>query len=241
MFLAADQWSKRLVWTHVAHTSVRCGPVLRIRRVITRKQMYERSTARAALVLLWLIDFKVRAFTADSSSLLDACEEASATPGVTVFLAEKALGSERNNFDGWAGMVIQVRSNPITITQLGRWSVLGNAMTHVVKIVDPGQNNAEVGSATVPVGPPGAFSFASVSTSPAPTLLANRLYYIVSFESSGGDRFHDFPTAVEPIGEPMNLHVANVVAGVYSSLAMPNDFTLIGMKNQTYGPLNFRY
>ena len=183
--------------------------------------------------------FKVMAFTAQGSSVLEECNEASATPGVTNFLVEKVLGAPRNNFDGWVGMAIQVRSNPVTVTQLGRWTTFGSSMSHTVRIVDPGQGNTDIGSVDVPLGPPDAFSFAPLPT--PVTLLANRLYYIVSREIDGGDNFRDQPTVVEPTGESTNTHVATVEFAVFSFAAAPNTFSPVGTQNQVYGPLNFRY
>jgi signal peptidase II len=52
VFLLVDQWSKKMVESHVADRSV-SWRLLRIRRVRTLRNIYGRTGPRAALVLLW--------------------------------------------------------------------------------------------------------------------------------------------------------------------------------------------
>ncbi len=53
--LVLDQWSKRLVRLCTVHRPVNFGRAVRIRHVISAKAIYERSGARAGLVLIWFV------------------------------------------------------------------------------------------------------------------------------------------------------------------------------------------
>jgi signal peptidase II len=54
LILLLDQWTKTLVLARVGGRCICWGPVLRIRRVAHRRNLYVRDTARAGLVLVWL-------------------------------------------------------------------------------------------------------------------------------------------------------------------------------------------
>ena len=53
--LLADQWSKRLADRLAATGTVTWGPVLRVRRVLHRKDFYAHGHARVALLLLFCV------------------------------------------------------------------------------------------------------------------------------------------------------------------------------------------
>lgn len=53
VLLLLDQWSKRMVQVHVPDRCISWGPILRIRCVTNRKEIYSRDAARAVLVLIW--------------------------------------------------------------------------------------------------------------------------------------------------------------------------------------------
>ena len=53
LLLFLDQWSKRMVQEHVGDRGVCCGPILRIRRVASRKKSYRHNGARTGLVVIW--------------------------------------------------------------------------------------------------------------------------------------------------------------------------------------------
>jgi len=53
--LLADQWSKRTVRLHCTNANWRWGRVVRFRFVPHRQRSYERTGARAALVLAWVL------------------------------------------------------------------------------------------------------------------------------------------------------------------------------------------
>jgi len=54
LLLLLDQWSKRMVQEYVRDQRVCWGPILRIRWVASRKELYRHNGARAGLVLIWL-------------------------------------------------------------------------------------------------------------------------------------------------------------------------------------------
>ena len=182
--------------------------------------------------------FKVQVVTASATSSLDTAVEVSAQPTVNDFLTLTAPGAGRNDFDGWVGMAILVKSEKTIVTQLGRWAASVNAAPHEVRIYDAAEQETIV-TVVVPPGTPGGFSFVPLPSHT--TLSPNGLYYIVSHESSGGDPFLNYPTGIQPIGEAMDTNVARVLAAVYSGAQTPDDFLLYGYPNETYGPSNFRY
>lgn len=55
LILLADQWSKRTVQTYAAHRVVALGPLLRIRFVPHRHNLYAGAGSRAALLLAWAL------------------------------------------------------------------------------------------------------------------------------------------------------------------------------------------
>jgi hypothetical protein len=178
--------------------------------------------------------FNVTAKTASSHSSLTDSHEVSATPGVTTFLTVNVPGVLRNDFTGWVGMTIQVRSSAVTVTQLGRIVATANAQPHVVKILDLTQNNLEIASAIVslPGGPVGTFTYQPLAQ--PVTLEPFKLYYILTHEVAGGDVFHDV-SVVTPTG------VAAILAAVYNDDATPTVFTTLSSANQCYGVVNFLY
>jgi hypothetical protein len=105
----------------------------------------------------------------------------------------------RNDFSGWLGMKITVGAGPITVTSLGRMFYTGNNSTHSLKVV-LASNGADVPgggtSLNMSGGTAGQFKYALLS-SPL-TLAANTSYYVVSLETSGGDKWATSNTQVSP-------------------------------------------
>lgn len=143
------------------------------------------------------------------------------------------LGTIRNSYTGWVGMMIQTGSYPVVVNALGRIVVSGNSAAHLVKLVS-GATGADVQAASVTVPTvgvvPGNFSYTNLS-SPV-TLNANSTYYLVSLESAGGDQWYDHDTTVQTTA------VASVTSAVYSS---GSSWALVAPAGQTYGPVNFEY
>jgi hypothetical protein len=122
------------------------------------------------------------------------------------------------------------------VTQLGRLVVANNVQNHDVRIVDPAQGYAVLGTVTLsmPGGPIGDFVYQPL-LQPV-TLQAFHLYYFVTHEQAGGDAFHDISGMVvntTPVG--------TLLSGVFSDDATPDSYMFVGSMNQTYGPVNFTY
>ena len=164
-----------------------------------------------------------------SAATLTVRPPGSATP----FVTSMALGTVRNNFSGWVGMVIRVASNPLTVNALGRIVVPGNSGSHTVKIVD-GSTNLDVPGASVSLSTsgvsPGGFVYGNLA-SPV-TLNANGVYFVVSFETAGGDQWYDKDTTLQTTA------VASVVSAVYSS---GSSYAQLGSAGQSYVPVDLEY
>jgi len=109
--------------------------------------------------------------------------------GSAFVTGETTLGTLRNNWPSSVGFYILVGSASITITDLGRWVVSGNAGQHVVSIYD--STCKSLGSVTINTSgaPSGAFTYASLGT---PVVLsAAQHYYVMSAETAGGDQWYD--------------------------------------------------
>jgi hypothetical protein len=143
-------------------------------------------------------------------------------------------GSLRADFSGLVGMAITVGNSPLTVTSVGRLVVSGNSLTHTVKFVDSAGVDIPGGSATVNTagGTPGTFVYATLG---APiTLSANTTYFIVSAETSGGDKWYDYyHTTVA------TTSAASVIGPIWSSGSGYNFVS--GYPGSSYVPVDFQY
>jgi hypothetical protein len=159
--------------------------------------------------------------------------ELRATPGQGFVVAE-TLGTMRNNFTGFVGMVISVAADPLTVFGLGRFVVVGNGGTHMLKIAD-GATGVDLPGAVVTVDLAGRtqnqFAY---EIFPAPIILnPNTEYYVVSQETLGGDQFFDLDTSI------VTTAVASVVAAAFTDGVNP--FVRGGGPNHSYGPVDLLY
>lgn len=152
------------------------------------------------------------------------------------FVTSQTLSTSalRNNFNGWLGMKFTTGPSPMTVREVARWVLSGNTGTHTVKIVDavtsldvPGAS-AVVNTSGLPVG----FSYAPLAQ--PVTLQANRSYYLVSQEVSGGDQWYEGNNTLV-----YATTVASVDQSVYSSNG--TTYTLSFSANNSYIPVSFRY
>ncbi|MBV9746513.1 MAG: immunoglobulin domain-containing protein, partial [Acidobacteriia bacterium] len=150
------------------------------------------------------------------------------------FVTSINLGTIRNDFSGWVGMVVQVGSNPIAVSALGRYMVQGSLAVHSAKIVNAIAGSDVPGSSTsitMSGGSPGNFVYGQLAT---PVVLnANTTYYVVSQEFAGGDQWYDHNTIVG------TANVASVSRAVYAPSGAA--YVTTGIAGQTYGPLSFQY
>jgi len=147
-----------------------------------------------------------------------------------------AFGTTRNDFSGWAGMVIQLGTSDITVDGLGRYCISGNNQTHQVKIVDA-LTGLDVPGAIVVVDMAVATpnDFAVESFNPV-NLSANGIYFVVSQEKAGGDEFCDWPTTVD-VDPGWPLTVTSAVYGDPDATPPIKYDTQYGGPNHSYGPV----
>lgn len=152
-------------------------------------------------------------------------------PSQAGFITGFALNSPtlRNNFSGWVGMKITVVDG-LDIESIGRICIAGNAGTHTVKFVNT-NTGADVGAASINLAgcTPGQFVYSPVAPF---SLLPGVSYYLVSQETSGGDRWYD-------IGAVSSTAFAAVNSAVYS--ANGSNWTVAGGSNTSYVPVSFQY
>ncbi len=163
--------------------------------------------------------------------------EASAIPGLGL-VVKKTLGTPRNNFTGWVGMLIRIAGTPLTVVGLGRIFVAGSSGQHAMKIVDATTNVDLPNAATVvDLSPPnlvdGRFVYGALQT---PVVLsANVEYYVVSEEVAGGEQWYDLDTVVETPTAVAVVESAVFGDGV-SSYTRAGTQTPLG--TQTFGPVD---
>ncbi len=111
----------------------------------------------------------------------------------------------------------------------------GNSGTHLVKIVRAADGTDVPGGAVsinTAGGTPGRFVYAAL-TVPV-TLDANSVYFILSQEAAGGDRWYDKDSTIQ------GTSAGTVGVPVYSS-GSSYVYAATGLSGQAYGPLDFQY
>jgi alpha-galactosidase len=159
--------------------------------------------------------------------------QCSTPPSSTTFVTAYALDGPglRNDFSGWVGMKLSVRTYPVVVSSLGRICVAGNAMAHTVKFVNAGDGSDVPGaSASLNMAGCTAGQFVFAAISPV-TLPAGAIYYLVSQETQGGDRWYDQGRI-----SPTNAAVVNSSVYFYGGNWIP-----ISAPNTSYVPPNFQY
>jgi hypothetical protein len=164
-------------------------------------------------------------------------DEQSATPMVSTgltdyFVTTFALGTDNNNYGGWAGMEILVGANSLNIQEVGRVRAPGNVQQHAIKIVD---KTSLTDLTTVILDTVGGMD-GKMQTAPVPnpvTLNKNSSYYIISKEIAGGDLFYQDDSTVQTTG------VATVVNAIKGDQIGP--YITSGGPNHSFGPVTFKY
>jgi hypothetical protein len=129
-------------------------------------------------------------------------------------------------------MKITVGANPIRVRSIGRMYLNGNSQSHAVKIIRA-SDNVVVANTTVTMNnwDHGQFKYATLS-SPV-DLLASTSYYVVSQETSAGDRWYDSNSTV----------TAGAGVTINNAILSANDTTWSNPSGsvQPYGPVDFVY
>jgi hypothetical protein len=150
------------------------------------------------------------------------------------FISGTVLGTLRNDYTGYVGMRIDVGASPITVTELGRMMAPGNTGTHLVVLVDSVTGQGVPGGTTtinMSGGTTGQFQYQALAASV--TLSAGASYYLVSYETVGGDQWYDVDTALS--SQPQG----SIVSGIYGS--GPGAWYPYGAPGRAYVPLDFKY
>jgi len=163
----------------------------------------------------------------------------SGNPGYASLITGQSLsGTLRNNYNDFVGMKITVGSSPLTVYELGRYYVPGNAGNHLLKIVKTSDNTVVANTiVNMGAGTADALGFKYAALSGPVTLAANTSYYIASSETSGGDQWYDCDTALSTSG------VATIDSGYYRQFdSNSNDVNnTYGSAGNGYGPVNIKY
>jgi hypothetical protein len=107
-----------------------------------------------------------------------------ATPFITAY---NDVGPNlRSDIGGQLGFKFTVGGSSIVISELGRWKISGNSLSHTVYILD--NAGSVVVSATVSGGSAGGFVYTTIADT---TLSASTVYYCMSSETNGGDQWYD--------------------------------------------------
>lgn len=148
------------------------------------------------------------------------------------FITNVTAGLEKNDVSGRIGMKVTTGSKPIKLLSLGRMAVTGNTQSHALNVVRASDNTI-VATATVGMSGATTGSFKYATLPSAVTLAANTQYYVVSQETSGGDKWLDSTTVI----------IANNVAVVNSAVTNVSGavWTESGSTGQTFGPVDFIY
>ena len=149
------------------------------------------------------------------------------------FVLSKALGAQRADSPGWAGLKLTVAAQSVTVSSLGRQCSSGNSLTHELRLIRV-SDNATVGSTNVAMNGCAVGQFKYASLAGPVTLAANTAYLLVSYEV-GGDLFHDWTGTVLT-----TMSVATVNHGVYTTNGGAT-WGPAGSTGNSYVPLDFQY
>ncbi len=148
------------------------------------------------------------------------------------FISSVATGGLRTNFTGWVGMDLTVGLEPFVVTSLGRMTAAGNFEPHELSLIEADNGEAVASSTVLADGrPAGDFAYAPLIQ---PVVLkAQRRYFLVTSETSGGDSWYDRDSVVKTASN------ATDQGGVWSA----SGFDWFGAPGvgTTYGPLSFKF
>jgi len=150
----------------------------------------------------------------------------------------ETLMTPRNDFTGWVGMAIVPQGEDRLVYAIARYCLPGNTGNHSVKIVDANGNDVPDTTTNVNLAGQTANQFVYASLSGV-TLKANLKYYVLSYETTGGDQFFDF-TSTLVLSSDGFFNVTSAVFG--DPTATPSiPYTEMGGPNNSYGPLDIHY
>jgi hypothetical protein len=132
--------------------------------------------------------------------------------------------------DNYFGCRLTVGPEPVVVDALGRYIQPGNRLNHTVRLV--ATNGTVLGAVVVTTNVTDRFVYTALAEPVA--LLPNTSYYLVSYESNGGDYAYHMNSTVLQTDAPMSIACAAYVnGGSYVDVA--------DSANKCYGPLNLSY
>ncbi len=152
----------------------------------------------------------------------------------TTFVTGQTLGTPGTDIGYYLGCQITIGGSPVTVTQLGRWTIAGNSESHSLRIyADPLGTPSLIASVTVNTAgaTPGQFLYGTLA-SPV-VLSASTVYAIVSDETSGVDQHYGADTTITHTG------VATVNNAIYTLAVIA--FGVSGGADNSYCPMSFKY
>jgi hypothetical protein len=160
-----------------------------------------------------------------------------ATYNWSTLVTGQTLGTLRYNYTGPVGCGFTCASNS-TCRALGRFVVSGNTQTHVVALCSPSFTVLAYATVTSSGATPGTYAYANLAT-PYP-LTAGVVYYILSQETSGGDKWYDYDTTATATSE-----ASYPLGWCYAAGTLPDALSGcvgsgIGAGN-VFGPVNMQY
>ena len=178
------------------------------------------------LILLSAFCFQFSTFSQQPALVNPPAVTQSAPPASIIMVTGQTLGTSYNQFTGSLGFQFVPTSN-ITITDLGRWVISGNSLTHVVGIYN--SSCVLLGSVTVNCSgaTPSQYLYGHLTS--GVSLVAGQTYSIQTTELSGGDVFYLDSTTITTTGD----------VGTLSSIFSPCTVHAAGAFS--YGPVNAQY
>lgn len=158
--------------------------------------------------------------------------------GARPLVTQVTYGTPGTSFDGWLGMVIDVKATALTVVALGR--VANNSVPHAVKIVDASGVDVPNGQVSVEPTSPITGEFRHENLELSVDLEANTTYFVVTHEVQNTDQHYEYDTVVRTQLEAL------VKGGVYQDELAPGIYTRPGppgevQDDQSYGPVDILY
>lgn len=155
--------------------------------------------------------------------------------GQTSWVTNQSLGTPQSNFSGCVGINAQTAGSSVVISQLGRWVISGNGLTHPLRLMNAAGSSV-LATCTVNTSGATAAQYLYCTITPQ-TVGASTGFYVTSEETNGGDQWYDDTTTVT-----VTTSVATATASTFATTAnCATAQTGHTSGNFSYGPVSFKY
>lgn len=152
------------------------------------------------------------------------------------YILTQTLTTTRNNYTGYVGFSFDTGANTPTITDLGRWKIAGNSLTHNLYLYKyfNGTSDPQIATVTVDLstGSSGGYVYGTLGSPVA--LLASTRYYVISQEANAGDSWYETTTSIDSITGGVGIPYASC----YTSTL--GEFYVGTLGYVSYVPVNFK-